>query len=151
MTRMRWALLGGPIVVAAVIWTAVAMRPGAAHHPTDCDVAREMIGYNKTQNQLLAAAFTPDQDHQARIGDYQTWANELRRYATQITAPNLAPPASRVAEEADRLVDLVKQARADHSVPADPETPPPWAKPYADLNAQFHANLVALDQACPAK
>jgi hypothetical protein len=152
MTRKRWALLGAAIVVvAAGIGTVVVMRSSAPPHQTDCDVAREMISYNRTQSQLLAAAFTPDQDHEAGIGDYQTWADQLRRYATQITAPALAPPASRLADEADQLVGLVKQARTDHPVPADPGAPPPWAKPYADLNAQFHTNLVALDQACPAK
>lgn len=152
MTRMRWVLLGAAIVVAAaIIGTVVAMRSGGPHHQSDCDVAREMISYNKTQSQLLAAAFNPDQDHEAGIGDYQAWADQLRRYATQITAPNLAPPAGRLADEADQLVGLVKQSRADRSAPADPATPPPWAKPYADLNTQFHANLVALDQACPAK
>lgn len=153
MTRTRWALLGAAIVVvvAAIIGTVVAIRSTAPQHQTDCDVAREMISYNKTQSQLLAAAFSPDQDHEANIGDYQTWADQLRRYATQISAPNIAPTAGRLADEADQLVGLVKQARADHSVPADPDTPPPWAKPYADLNTQFHANLVALDQACPAK
>ena len=152
MTRMRWVLLGATVVVAAaIIGTVVAMRTSAPHQKTDCDIAREMIGYNKTQSQLLATAFTPNQDHEASVGDYQNWADQLRRYAGQITAPNLAPPAGRLADEADQLVGLVKQARADHSAPADPAAPPPWAKPYADLNAQFHANLVALDQACPAK
>lgn len=152
MTRMRWALLGAAIiVVAAVIGTVVVMRSSAPHHQTDCDVAREMVSYNKTQSQLLANAFAPDQDHQASIGDYQTWADQLRRYASQITAPNLAPPAGGLADAADQLVGLVKAARTDQSVPADPGAQPPWAKPYADLNAQFHGNLVALDQACPAK
>lgn len=73
----------------------------------------------------------------------------MQGYAARVKAPNLATHARRLADEANDMVGLVKQVRSDTSVPANPNTPPPWTQPYADLSKQFHSDLTALDSACP--
>lgn len=152
-TRRRWVWLGA-LVVVVVIGAAAAVlmvRHTGSHPNTDCQVAREMIAYNKSQGKAFTDAFNPSQDREATVADYRKWADQMRSYSAQIHDPELSSYANQLAGEADQLVGLVQQARSDTSVPADPEAPPPWTQPYADLSKQFHGNLVALDHACPAK
>jgi hypothetical protein len=64
--------------------------------------------------------------------------------------PDLAAHANRLADEARHMVELVAQAHSDKTVPADPQVPPPWARAYGELARQTHAELAALNSACPA-
>ncbi|WP_431236060.1 hypothetical protein ACQ856_30235 (plasmid) [Mycolicibacterium psychrotolerans] len=125
-------------------------RDSATGIGAQCQVAREMIAYNKSQTRLLDASFNLEQQREASVDDYRVWAAHLRTYSARISTPELSPPAGRLADEADQLVKLVEQVRADTSVP-DPSAPPPWLKPYAQIARQFHDNLAALDRACPAQ
>jgi hypothetical protein len=106
-----------------------------------------MIDYNKSQGRILANAFNPEQGHEASISDYQDWANHLQADAARISLPDIATHAHHLADDANKMVDLVKQVRSDTSVPPDPSAPPPWAQPYADLHKQFSNELVALNRA----
>jgi hypothetical protein len=149
VTRRKWAWSLAAVVILVVAGIVAAVLISSRHDDGDCRVARSMIDYNKSQSQLLADAFNPDQDRQPAVSAYRAWADRLRQDSTRIAAPELAQHADRLADEADQLVGLVEEARTDKSVPADPDAPPPWAQPYAELSHQFHDNLVALDQACP--
>jgi hypothetical protein len=143
----------GVIVVAAVIAGLAAWRFSMRQDqsaPSDCQVARNMIAYNKSQGQVLTRAFDPQQGREASVSDYQQWADHLRGDAARITSADLAVHAHRLADDADKMVELVKKTRSDTSVPADPDAAPSWAQPYADLSKQFRSELVALDRACPA-
>jgi hypothetical protein len=143
----------GVVVVAAVIAGLAAWRFSMRQDqsaPSDCQVARNMIAYNKPQRQVLSRAFDPEQGREASVGDYQRWADHLRGDAARIASADLGVHARRLADDADKMVELVKKARSDTSVPADPGAPPSWAQPYADLSKQFRSELVALDRACPA-
>ena len=110
-----------------------------------------MIDYNQSQGRILANAFDPEQVREASASDYQNWANQLKLCADRISAPDLAVQAHRLADDANRMVELVKQARSDTSVPADPGAPPSWAQPYADLSKQFRGDLAALNRSCPGR
>jgi hypothetical protein len=129
----------------AVIYTV--SRNGAS---ADCTVAREMIAYNKSQDQLLNASFDPEQEREPSIDQYRQWAARLHTYSARISAPEIAAPAARMAAEADQMVGLVEKIRSG-SFAEDPLKPPPWVQQYADIARPFHDNLVALDQACPAQ
>jgi hypothetical protein len=80
------------------------------------------------------------------VSDYQDWANHLQGYAARISASDLATHAHRLADDANKMVELVKEVRFDTSVPADPGAPPLWVQPYADLSKQFHGELVVPEQ-----
>lgn len=152
MTARKW-VWAGVISVALIAVGFTAWRLSAHHSQSaqsDCQVARNMIAYNKSQGQALAKAFSPEQNREAGISDYQEWANHLQGDAARITSPDLAAHAHGLADDANKMVELVKQARSDTSTPADPGAPPSWAKPYANLSKQFHGELVALDRTCPA-
>lgn len=58
------------------------------------------------------------------MSDYQDWANHLQDYAARISASDLATHARRLADDANKMVELVKQVRSDTSVPADLGAPP---------------------------
>jgi hypothetical protein len=151
MTKRKWVWLGAISAVAMVL--ALAAWRVSTHHdqssPSDCQVVRAMIDYNRSQGRILAGAFKPEQGSEASVSDYQDWANHLQGYAARIRASDLAIHAHRLADEANQMVELVKQVRSDTSVPADPGAPPSWAQPYAHLSTQFHSELVALNKACP--
>ena len=59
----------------------------------------------------------------------QEWASHLQGDAARITSADLAAHAHRLADDANKKVELVKQVRSDTSTPADPSAPPSWAKP----------------------
>lgn len=149
MTRRKWAWSLAAVVVLVAAGIVAAVMISSRHDDGDCEVARSMIDYDKSQGQLLADAFDPDQDREPAVSAYRAWADQLRQDSTRIAAPELSQHADRLAAEADQLVGLVEEARADKSAPADPDAAPPRAQPYAELSRQFHDDLVALDQACP--
>lgn len=151
-THTKWTLLGAAVVIViGSLLGVLLMRHKDVESNSDCRAARAMIDYNKSQNQLFTNAFEPDQDREPSVADYRKWADQIHMYSTQIKDPNLSPHANGLADEANQFVSLVEQARADRSVPDDPSEPPPWARSYADLGNQFHDNLAALNDACPAK
>lgn len=153
LIQRRWIWIGTAsiAVVAAVVAGVLVWRANIpqSQPATDCQVARAMIDYNKSQSRSLAKAFDPEQGKEASVSDYQNWASQMQGYASRIKAPDIAAHAQRLADEANQLTDLVKQARSDTSVPADPGAPPAWAQPYADLSKRFHSELTALNKACP--
>lgn len=153
--KWLWATAISVVVVAALVagglWVWQSDSPHAQSSSSDCDVARAMIDYNKTQSRSLADEFVPGQGTEASVSDYQTWANQMQGYAGRINDPKVASHAHQLADDANKMVDLVKQVRSDTSVPADPGAPPPWAQPYADLGKQFQGDLRALDSACPKR
>ena len=152
MNRRKWAWVGAVVAIAVIVMALVVWR-SAIHRgqssSSDCQVARAMIDYNKSEGRVLANAFNPEQGREASISDYQDWANHLQGYAARISLPDIATHAHHLADDANSMVELVKNVRSDTSVPADPSAPPPWARPYADLHKQFGNELVALDKACP--
>jgi hypothetical protein len=153
MTSRKWVwisagALAAALVVGLMAWRFTIHQDRSA--PSDCQVARNVISYNKSQGQTLAKAFNPEQDREASVSDYQEWASHLQGDAARITSADLAAHAHRLADDANKMVELVKQVRSDASTPADPSAPPSWAKPYADLSKQFHGELAALNRACPA-
>jgi hypothetical protein len=153
--KWLWATVIGVVAVAALaaggLWGWQSGRPHAQSSSSDCDVARAMIDYNKTQSRSLADEFVPGQGKEASVGDYQNWANQMQGYAGRISDPKVASHAHQLADDANTMVDLVKQVRSDTSVPTDPGAPPPWAQPYADLGQQFQSDLRALDGVCPKR
>jgi hypothetical protein len=151
LRRPRGAWLIGLITNVVIAATAAWWLTTLHHSNPDCQTARAMIDYNKSQDQLLANAFNPEAGTQPSLGDYQNWANHLHDFAARITAPELASHAHKLADDAERMVTLVTQARADTSVLADPSAPPPWAQPYSELAEDFHSQLIALDESCVAR
>lgn len=154
MTRGRWIGLVVAVVAVALagfggLFAVSGGRLSASGMQADCRVAREMIEYNKSQGEFFADTFDPEEEREASVDDYRKWADQLRTYSTQISAPEVSEPASRLVTGADALVGLVEQARQDTSVPADPSAPPPWAQRYGELAEQFHDDLVALNDVCP--
>jgi hypothetical protein len=151
MAARKWLWLSG-IGVVVVVAALLAWQFFVRHQesPTsDCQVARAMIDYNKSQGRLLAKAFDPEHGAEASVDDYQAWANQLQNDAGRIKAPDLATHARRLADDANQMVALVKKTRSDTSAPADPGAPPAWVQPYAELSKRFRSELVALDSACP--
>ncbi|MBU8820947.1 hypothetical protein KL864_34370 [Mycolicibacterium goodii] len=148
-TRRRWMWGGLAVVVAAALAGLAGLyvlsggRLSASETQTDCQVAREFIAYNKSQGEFFTDAFDSEEDREASVDDYRKWAEQLRTYSTQISAPEVSAPATQLAATADEFVELVEQVRADKSVPADPSAPPPWAQRYAELAEQFHDDLVS--------
>jgi hypothetical protein len=108
-----------------------------------------MIDYNKSQGRIIADAFNPERGDEASVSQYQDWANHLQDYAAHISSSELATHAHRLADDANKVVTLVKEARSDMSVPADPSAPPPWVRPSVDLSKQFRSELVSLNSTCP--
>jgi hypothetical protein len=153
--KWLWATVISVVLVAALVvaglWLWQSDRPHSQSSSSDCAVARAMIDYNKTQSRSLADEFVPGQGKEASVGDYQNWADQMQGYAGRINDPKVASQAHQLADDANKMVDLVKQVRSATSVPADPGAPPPWAQPYADLGKQFHSDLKALDSACPKR
>jgi hypothetical protein len=151
MTRRTWIAVAAAVAIVAVAGLGVLYtisRNGRAGAGDDCQVAREMIAYNKSQGQLLSASFNPEQEREASVDDYRLWAGRLHTYSARISAPEIAAPATRMAAEADQLVAFVEHIR--NTVPTeDPTAPMPGVQQYGDLARQFHDNLVALNQACP--
>jgi len=149
----RWVWIAGPVtLIVIVVGIAAAWwLTSVDQTKPDCPTVRAMIDYNKSKGRILANAFNPEQGTEPSVGDYQNWANHLQTYANSITDPDLAPHAHQLADEANQMVTLVRQARNDTSVPADPQAPPPWAEPYAKLSRQFRSELQALDKACPVR
>jgi hypothetical protein len=151
--KSLWVTAIGVAVVAAVVvaglWLWQSNRPHS--QASDCEAARAMIDYNTAQSRTLADKFDPEQRNQASVSDYQAWADQMQGYAARVKDPNVGARAHRLADDANKMVDLVKQARSDTSAPEDPTAAPPWAQPYADLTQQFHTDLTALDSACPKR
>ncbi|WP_431240960.1 hypothetical protein ACQ86B_28985 (plasmid) [Mycolicibacterium aichiense] len=151
MRRRIWIWIAVAVVVVALgVVGVLVWRDRHVGANADCRTARELIAYNKSQGQLMTASFDPDKDREASVDDYRVWAGRLHTYSAQISAPDIAAPATRLAAEADQMVGIVQQSRASTST-EDPTQPPPWAQQYADLAHQFHDNLAALDRACPAQ
>jgi len=147
MSTRRWwlvvAALATTVVVAlAVVWLT---RPATS----DCQTVREILSSNDDHSSMVARNTDGETPAETSESDYQTWAAHLGELADEVTEPDLAEHANRVADLADQTVSVVRQARDD--VNRQPETtPPPWVSDYAKLNAKFADELHLLGQRCPA-
>jgi hypothetical protein len=140
------------IFVALAVAAVVTWHLTTHHYQSsssNCRTVRAMIDYNKSQGRIIALAFNPERGSETSVSEYQDWANHLQNYAARISSSDLATHAHRLADDANKMVALVKEVRSDTSAPTDPSAPPPWMRPYVDLSKQFRSELVALNSACP--
>jgi hypothetical protein len=149
MTRRRWWIVGGTVLAAAALIAMLCVVLLTHRSPTDCTTVRSMISYNKQFNYNLEA--NSETNAQPTVTDYADWASRMHELAGQIHNAALAPQANSLADLADQTVTVVKQFHSDTSSAGSPASAPPqYAKDYARLGKEFNANLVALDEACPA-
>jgi hypothetical protein len=135
------------IVVGAVVGFQVLKHKA----PPDCDSVRAMINYNKQFGESIEQQAAGDEGTEPAVTRYQVWATKIAGYGAQIRDPQLAERMSNLANLADETVALVPRVRADDSgSPGSPPAPQDVAD-YGRIGKEFNSNLVALDQACPAR
>ena len=150
MTGRRWWLAGvGTVVliVAAVVVVFVWVLP--TDQDSDCTTVRELIAFNEAHNEKVTTQSDPNDPTETSLSDYEAWAAQMRNYAEEISEPQLAPHADKVADLASQTVTIVQEAR-DDSAQAPPSGPPAWVQEYAQANLQYRNELAALEKGCPA-
>jgi negative regulator of sigma E activity len=150
MTARRWWLAGisAAVVIAAIVVVVfVWVLPNRSD--SDCTTVRQLIQFNQAHNQKLTAQSDPNDPTETSLSDYESWAAQMRDFATEITDPQLAPHAQQVAELANQTVTVVREAR-DDSNQSPVSGPPPWVQKYAQMNIEFRKELNDLETACPA-
>jgi hypothetical protein len=150
MTVRRWWVAGSSAaVVLAAIAAVVFVWVLPSRSDSDCTTVRQLIDFNQTHNEKVTAQSDPNDPTETSLSDYESWAEKMRDFATEITDPQLAPHARHVAELASQTVQVVREARDDSNQPPV-SGPPPWVQKYAQLNIEFRAALSDLETACPA-
>ena len=133
--------------MAAAVATLVIQGCSSTKTDDSCGTARDMINYNKTQTEAIAAKSDPATGTEAGVADYQQWADQLKNYAGK-TSGAQATHAQKVADLAGQTVTLVQQARSNNSDPLVAQ-PPEWVQKYSDTQIQFQRELSALKDSCP--
>lgn len=145
MSPRRWFLVGAFVFAVAVAIVVGSLRP--EENRSDCDTVRQMLDFNETHNAAITQTGS-NGPTETPISDYRNWASQLKAYANEVHDGSLAQRAEHMASLASQTVAIVEQARDDGS--ASPgANPPPWVQAYAQLNAQFKAEVSALETACP--
>jgi hypothetical protein len=144
--QRRW-LLG---LLAAAAATVVIPACSSSAPKDSCGTTHQMLDYNKSQTAAIGAKSDPEAGTQASTVDYQQWADQLKKYAGQISTPQTAGQhAQKAADLAGQTVTLVQQARNANSEPLEAQ-PPQWVQQYSDVQVQLNRELLALKDACPA-
>jgi hypothetical protein len=148
VSRRAWWIAGAVVAVAACVAVAAWVFVLPKGSQSDCSTVRAMIAYNKQHNEVIASKTDLDAGKQPALSDYQEWATRLRGLANQVNDSQLSAGAHKLADLADKTVDVVQLSRNDTSAPADPN-PPQWAQDAARINQEFVAEQVELDKTCP--
>lgn len=147
-TRWKWC-------VAAIATAVVAVGVGtiawfSADRPvSDCETVQQMIAYNRAHSEKIATQSDPENPTETPLSDYSSWATEMHTYASKIADKDLAARAEKAADLADRSVSIVEESR-NESNQAPLSSPPPWVQKYAEIDAEFRAEVDSLRAACPA-
>jgi hypothetical protein len=146
----RWWLAIAVVVVALVgfvLSETVFGRPSE-----DCKPVIEMLEYNSEQGRLIAAK-AGDSDNAAvpsvaEDAVYQQWSDGMAQRAQQVTEPNLANSAVKVADLTSQFVAKLPAARAAATNSA-PGAPAPRVVFEMDiLNQRITQGLDELAKAC---
>ena len=110
-------------------------------------VAAQVLIAVATVLRLIESSGNEQNRTRPSVANDQNWADHMQRYASQITAPNLAAEARQLADLSNQVV--VQDARTHPS--SDPGRGPcPWAATYLDIATKFHIVVDDLQRACPA-
>lgn len=135
------------VAISAALISAVACSTD--HPASDCENVQQMIAYNRSHTEKIAAESDAENPSETPISDYSAWAAKMGEYASHIANPDLAAHAEKAADLAGQSVSIVEEARNDSNQPTR-SGPPPWVKRYAEIDSQFRAELESLRTACPA-
>lgn len=147
-TRWKWC-------IAAIVVAVVAAGVGTIawfstdRSVSDCETVQQMIAYNRSHSERIAAQSDAENPEETSLSDYSSWATEMHTYASKISDRNLAAHAKRAADLAEQSVTIVEESR-DESNSTPLTTPPPWVRKYAEIDAEFRAEVESLSTACPA-
>lgn len=145
----RW-LLAIAVAVIAVGALALSRFGFFGPSPEDCAPVKDLLDFNRSQADRIASK-TADSEGiptVAEEGAYQVWADGLAERAQNVTAPDLAPKATQVANLANEFVGTFSSLRAQAASRAPGAPAPPAAFEMAALNAQIVDNLDQLSSAC---
>ncbi|WP_231117610.1 hypothetical protein [Mycobacterium intracellulare] len=119
--------------------------PGAAGR-TAAAVARFVVSHPD----MLDPGFISASSGGPALADYQRWSEQLRRYATSVSASGVAPRVRDVADLSDRAVAVVREARADPAGWQDPSQER-HRSDYGAIVGQLITEVKALDGPCPRR
>jgi hypothetical protein len=133
---------------AAVTVVAVTAISAAAARPShECLVADHVIGYVYDHRDLLDPASATSGGGHPALGDYRDWADQLQRYADDVSKPPVAPRVQRIAVLASQALDVVDQAHVDPASATDPRRAQRMAT-YLDIVSQLVKEEDPLTAAC---
>ena len=117
----------------------------------ECKPVIAFLDYNKSQGELIdskAGDDDPAVPTQAEETAYQQWADGLAQRAQEISDPNLAATAIRVADAATKFVSLMSRVRIESENHAPGTPPPPGYFEMTLINKRITDGLQQLSDAC---
>ena len=145
MTRNRLRIGVGMVLTVALV---VGVTLVISNSTSDCDTVRAMIAHNNEFNEHIDSAAADGV--QPDVGEYQSWALQMRRLAEKVRDPALAERAHTVANLAEESVPMAEMYLEDDEVGAHYNSAPPqYIKDYSRIAGQFHEGLATLREKCP--
>ena len=115
-----WQLLTHGAAAVAVVGALALVDVVAPHLSSDCRTARAVIGYISDHRDI----FTTNPTAGPALSDYQRWADQLQRFADNVSEPDVAPHMHTIAYQAAHAVGLLSLARTMARLdPAGEESP----------------------------
>lgn len=140
------------LMTAVVLVTTGAMAAVyLARRPSpDCRTAAAVARFVVSHPDMLDPGFISASSGGPALADYQRWSEQLRRYATSVSASGVAPRVRDVADLSDRAVAVVREARADPAGWQDPSQER-HRSGYGAIVGQLITEVKALDGPCPRR
>lgn len=144
----RWWIAIACVVLVGV--AAVLSETVFSRTSEECRPVVELLNFNRAQAEQISA-HTNDSTTAPTVADdaaYQQWADGLAQRAQQVTSPELAGSAVRVADLATQFVAKLPRLRAETEA-ATPGAPTPQVvHEMTFLNAQITDEFAQLSDAC---
>lgn len=147
----RWRPTVALLAAVVLMTTGALAAVYLAHRPSpDCRTALDVQRFVVSHREMLDPAFIPANSGGAALVDYQTWSEQLGRYAASVSDADIAPRLRSVAALSARAVAVVREARADPAGWQDPRQDRRRSD-YVTIAGQLVTDVRALDGRCPPR
>lgn len=148
--RYWWPTVASVTAVVLVTTGTLATVYLARRPSPDCRAAANVERFIVEHRDMLEPTFISPDTGGPELADYQSWSEQLERYASSVSVPSVASHIHSVAVLSARAVAVARAARADPAGWHDPSQERRRHE-YGGIIGEMMTELRALEGSCPPR